>query len=211
MADWPPAKGVTTVHVSRESMAIALTGRVLIDAPAELVWDVLRNTAEWPKWGKTIVAGKITSQPQNTDLGSEKAAFLYHETAFTITMDVGTFGMMDFPQRISDFSPSGRPSGYVSQEMLGTDGSFYNGPKPVWRIAWVTEDPSLGDAWITERFNEIIDLGEGNGSEYRTWEGQSGPVAEMGKEKYGDLLTGMLQSISNELKHACETAVAAKT
>ena len=57
----------------------------------------------------------------------------------------------------------------------------------------------------TERFSEIIDLGDGKGCEYRTWECQGGVLAKTVKWLFQDTLRQKFREWCEDLKREAET------
>ena len=89
---------------------------------------------------------------------------------------------------VTDVSTPACPSGYVPKNTLESSGSFYPNLSKVYRIAWATNLEPVKLDIFTERFSEIIELGEGRGCEYGTWENQGGTLAREVKSVYGGLL-----------------------
>ena len=90
---------------------------------------------------------------------------------------------------VTDVSTPACRSGYVPKHVLDTDGSFFPDLGRVYRIAWATDLETVPLDIFTERFSEIVELGEGLGCEYRTWENEGGGLARQVKSKYGELLS----------------------
>ena len=90
--------------------------------------------------------------------------------------------------RVTDVSTPEAQSTYISTDVLEHDGSFAADLGKVHRIAWTVEGGFVARGLKTERFHEIIDLGEGKGCEVRTWECQGGVLARAVKYYYKNVL-----------------------
>ena len=110
-------------------------------------------------------------------------------------------------ENVTDFSTPGNPSTYVPRDVLVDDGSFYPDLEMLYRIAWITDGEIVGQGLYSERFNEIIELGEGCGVQYRTWELQCGPLAEFVRDAYGALLQERFEDWARDLKGESEVMV----
>ena len=111
---------------------------------------------------------------------------------------------MDAQQRVTDLSTPEEPSDYVARENLpAEDTSFVRDSTKVYRISWTTAGGFASRGLKTERFHDIIDLGE-QGCEVRTWESQGGILARAVKYYYKDLLMEKFQLWCDELKAEAE-------
>lgn len=92
--------------------------------------------------------------------------------------------------------------------MLKQDGSFGGDLDKVWRISWTGEEGwFVARGLRVERLNEIIELGEGKGCEYRTWECQGGLLAGTVKWLYQETLREKFERWCEELKGEVEKNV----
>ncbi|MDI1492326.1 MAG: hypothetical protein OHK93_003539 [Ramalina farinacea] len=190
---WPPPTGLTTINCPLNSTILSIHASTHIDAPAPLIWDTLRNTTTYPDWNLFCPAANITSQ-LNTNIPPN---ILSEGSSFTLTVainqtakDPATGKAVTAPsyEYVTDVSTPACPSGYVPKSILEGGGGFYPDLSKVYRIAWATNLEPVPLDIFTERFSEIVELGEGQGCEYRTWENQGGPLAEQVKSTYEDLL-----------------------
>ncbi|KAL9628111.1 MAG: hypothetical protein Q9204_006104 [Flavoplaca sp. TL-2023a] len=110
-------------------------------------------------------------------------------------------------EQVSDLSTPEHPSDYVPRDLLDNDGSFYPDLSTVYRIAWITDGDIVAQGLYTERFNEIVDMGEGCGVLYRTWELQCGPLAQVIKDAYEELLQDRFEDWANGSKAESEGIV----
>ena len=106
--------------------------------------------------------------------------------------------------RVTDVSTPENHSPYISNTVLQDDGSFQSHLDKVWRICWALEGSFLTRGLCAERCNEIIDLGEGKGCEYRTWECQGGVLAKMVKWLYQETLKERFGDWCEDLKREAE-------
>ena len=109
--------------------------------------------------------------------------------------------------RVTDLSTPENPSRYVSAEVLEHDSSFEKNMRRVYRVAWTTEGGFSARGLRSERFHEVIDLGE-EGCEVRTWECQGGMLARLVKSLYKDTLQAKFEIWCQELKAEAERQVA---
>ena len=175
LANWPPVNGPTTVLVNRTEAAISLNGSVSIDAPAAVVWPILRDISYYPDWFKFFADAEITSQPANLS-ESEDPSLLYFDTKFNVTVIAADNSTSLLPQAVSDYSTPNSTSSRVPQSLVD-DGTFYGNLSNLYRIAWITDQSIAGDSLKTERYTDIIITGN-NTSLLRTWELQAGPAAQ---------------------------------
>ena len=78
--------------------------------------------------------------------------------------------------RVSDVSTPEEPSTYLKEHGMQGDPSFTTDLRKVYRIAWKSEGGFVSRGLRTERFHEIIALGEDE-CEVRTWEIMGGVLA----------------------------------
>lgn len=107
--------------------------------------------------------------------------------------------------RVTDISTPEGPSDYIKQGKQDEEEKTYTLDfSKVYRISWTTEGGFVARGLRSERFHEIIDLGEGNGCEVRTWENQGGVLARAVKFYYKDVLMKKFQGWCEELKIEAE-------
>ncbi|KAL9033435.1 MAG: hypothetical protein Q9214_007520, partial [Letrouitia sp. 1 TL-2023] len=196
LALWPPANGLTTVLVPRNETTFSISASANINAPAPFVFNVIRNTTAYPDWNTFTPAANITSRSSNSSNSSPQdnsttAGLLALGDRFTYTVVLDPTQSQNTTQsfeRVTDYSTPDAPSSYVPPLLLEEDGSFYPNLSRVYRIAWGVSNPATPGQLVTERFSEVIDLGNRT-SEYRTWENLGGSLASVVQE----LLQGTLQ------------------
>ena len=201
---WPPKAGLSTHVVSSRTTILTISGSAIINAPPEIIFQTLRNTAGYPSWNTFCPTVTINSQPDTTS--DEERSLLSKDTVFTfhVAMDSNKANKLtDSQMRLTDFSTPTAPSSYLSEEEL-SQGSFEPDLSRVWRIAWTTCGGFVSRGLSAERFNEIIELGEGRGCLYRTWECQGGILARTVKWLYEKTLNEKFQLWCEDLKRACE-------
>ena len=202
---WPPSNGLSTRIVSRQDTILPIFARTEISAPASVIWSVLRDTSKYPSWNSFCPSVVIHSQPK--DVSEEESKLLHLNTSFTfnVVMDAAKPKKLTPTQlRISDISTPEKKSEYIPQDVLRDDGSFEADLDKVYRIAWTTEGGFVARGLRTERYHEIISLGEGKGCEVRTWESQGGVLAKVVKYYYKDVLKTKFEEWCADLKREAE-------
>ena len=190
--------------VPKSSIVFTIHGQTTITAPATLIWSVLRDTAAYPSWNSFCPDVIINGQPSNIRNGEHK--LLHKDTHFTFRVVMNSAkpnSKVDSAERVTDISTPEQPSSYVSEDTLKEDGSFESDLGRVWRIAWTTEGGFAARGLKAERFNEIIDLGDGR-CEYRSWECQGGLLARTVKWFYEKTLQERFGTWCEDLKRECE-------
>ena len=207
-AVWPPSNGLSTRIVSRQDTILPIFARSVISAPASVIWSVLRDTSNYPSWNSFCPSVIIHSQPNN--VYEEETKLLHLNTSFTfnVIMDATKPNKSTPTQlRITDISTPERKSNYVPQDVLRDDGSYEADLDKVHRIAWTTEGGFVARGLKSERFHEIISLGEGKGCEVRTWESQGGVLARVVKYYYKNVLKTKFEEWCADLKREAENRV----
>lgn len=146
----------------------------------------------------------INTQPPNTP--DTERNILHKDTQFTFRVVMNSAkpnSKVDSSQRVTDISTPEQQSSYVPDDILKEDGSFEPDLGRVWRIAWTTEGGFAARGLKAERFNEIIDLGDGR-CEYRSWECQGGLLARTVKWFYEKTLQEKFETWCEDLKRECE-------
>lgn len=166
--DWPPSKGLSTPTVPRSSAVFQLPASIRVNAPASRVFDHLLNVAEWPKWNTFVPSVKILEQPDKSGDQSRLrngTVFIEYVVMDSSKPDKTTeTGLV-----ISDLSTPQHPSEYIDAKTREEDPSYTADLTKVYRIAWKSQGGFVARGLRTERFHEIIVLGE-NECEVRTWE-----------------------------------------
>ena len=202
---WPPEGGLTTVIVPRASTILPIHARTTIAAPASLIWSILRDTSAYPTWNSFCPHVTIHSQPPNAPPAESSLLHLSTSFTFHVVMDSAKPSKVtDTQLRVTDVSTPKELSGYVPEDVLRGDGTFEGERGRVWRMAWTTEGGFVARGLRTERFHEIIVLGEGEECEVRTWECQGGILARAVKFYYKDVLMGKFGEWLGDLKREAE-------
>ena len=106
--------------------------------------------------------------------------------------------------RITDISTPEKQSSYVPKETLEDPNAGYESDlSKVYRVAWKGEGGYQARGLRTERFHEVVVLGE-NECEVKTWELMGGLIAKTVKWWYGKLLQERFVDWVSELKGFCE-------
>lgn len=106
--------------------------------------------------------------------------------------------------RVSDISTPSKQSDYVPVSLL-EDATFTADLSSVYRVAWTTEGGFVARGLRSERFHEVIVLGEE--CEVRSWECLGGVLARTVKWFYGDTLTEKFGVWMRDLKAVCEKRI----
>jgi polyketide cyclase/dehydrase/lipid transport protein len=203
---WPPSNGLTTIVVPRENAIVTTAYSCRVAAPASLVFDVVRNVADYPSWNTFIPRVTIHSQPEGVASDSK---FLVKGTSLTFhcVMDSNKPTKETLTQlRVTDMSTPEKQSDYVPRDVLDKDGTFTSDLGKVYRISWGVEGGFVARGLHTERFHEVIVLGE-NECEVRTWEQQGGILARTVKWFYDKTLNEKFKEWCDGLKKFSEEKV----
>lgn len=185
---WPPKNGLSTHIVSRGDTILPIHARIVISAPASVIWSVLLDTSSYSSWNSFCPSVTIRSQPNN--IPEAEAHVLHLNTSFTfnVIMDASKPSKVTPTQlRVTDISTPQKPSNYIPPDVLGGDGTFEADLQKLYRIAWTTEGGFVARGLKSERFHKIIVL-EDDRCEVRTWECQGGVLARAVKYYYKDVL-----------------------
>lgn len=128
----------------------------------------------------------IRSQP---DDASTCNSILQRDTRFTlhVIMDASKPSKVtDTLLRVTDLSTPEKRSDYVSASLL-QDPTFTKDLARIYRVAWSAEGGLMERGLRSERFHEVIVLGERE-CEVRTWECLGGLLARTVKWFYGETL-----------------------
>jgi hypothetical protein len=110
----------------------------------------------------------------------------------------------DTQLRVTDISTPEEPSRYIPQEVLDSEEAYASDLGKVYRIVWTTEGNFVAMGLKTERFHEIIPLGDGDECQVRTWECQGGILARAVKFYYKDVLKTKFEEWCEDLKREAE-------
>jgi hypothetical protein len=204
---WPPSEGLTTIIVPRDHAIVTTSYSSRVSAPASLVFDVVCNIADYPSWNTFIPRASIHSQPEGVPSDSQ---ILVKDTSLTF------YAVMDSKKpnkesptqlRVTDMSTPSKQTDYVPRDILDKDSTFTSDLGSVYRISWGVEGGFVARGLKTERFHEVIVLGE-NECEVRTWECQGGILARTVKwffdktldEKFKDWCDGLKKFSEEKVK-----------
>lgn len=200
---WPPSSGLTTIIVPRESVILPTHASIEINAPASLVWAVLVNMKKYSNWNSFCPKVTIRSQPQGIDSDDPNlhtgTSFIFH-----VVMDSKKpTSYTDTQLRVLDVSTPEQPSTYIPQTTLESEPSFSSDLSKLYRVSWTTEGGFVARGLKSERFHEIIIIGE-NSCSVRTWECQGGSLARAVKWMYKDTLKQKFADWCEDLKQESE-------
>jgi len=105
--------------------------------------------------------------------------------------------------RVSDVSTPEEPSTYLEEHGIQDDPSFTADSGKVYRISWKSEGGFVSRGLRTERFHEIIVLGEEE-CEVRTWEIMGGILAYTVKWMFKETLMKWFGVWCEDLKKEAE-------
>jgi Polyketide cyclase / dehydrase and lipid transport len=193
--------------VPRESTILPTSASTTISAPASLVWSVLLDTSQYPNWNSFCPRVTIHSQPPNVDK-TDPNLRLNTSLTFHVVMDNAKPGKVtDTQLRVTDISTPEAPSGYIPQDVLDGEEAYSSDLGKIYRIAWTTEGSFVARGLKTERFHEIIPLGDGRECEVRTWECQGGILARAVKFYFKDVLKRKFAEWCEDLKRESERSL----
>ena len=69
---WPPANGLTTINCPRNVTVLSVYASTQIYAPANIIWNTLRNTTAFPGWNTFTPAVTITKHPNGNEFPKAK-------------------------------------------------------------------------------------------------------------------------------------------
>lgn len=201
-SSWPPPSGLTTPTVPRQNANLTSSAIIRIQAPASTVFDVVCDTANYDKWNTWIPRVTIQSQPEdatNSKRLQTGTLFTYH-----VIMDPKRpTKETDTSLRVTDTSIPAQTSEYVPKSVLEEDESYSADLSNLYRISWKSEGGFANRGLSSERFHEIIILGE-NECEVRTWENQGGLLAHTVRWLYKNTLMEKFQLWCDDLKKYSE-------
>ena len=205
---WPPPQGSTsglsTPTVPRKDVILPLASSTRISAPASTVFANILDTSTYLQWSSFVPKVSIHSQPSSVDRASK---ILHKDTLFTfhVILDQKKPDKESPTKlRITDISTPDEQSDYVPRDVLEDPQSGYESNLgKVYRVAWKGEGGYQARGLRTERFHEVIVLGE-NECEVRTWELMGGLIARTVKWMYGKTLQERFGDWCRELKWFCE-------
>lgn len=207
---WPPPSGkLSTPTLPASETTFTIIGTTTIQAPASKVFAVTRDISKYGEWNSFCPTVTIQSQPE--DAGNP--AILHVGTFFTFgaVMDSSKPNKVnDTALQVSDISTPDHPSSYIPSATLEQDETYTSDLSKIYRIAWKSAPGLITLGVRTERFHEIIVLGE-NECEVRTWENMAGPLAYVVKWMYQKTLDAKFQDWCDDLKKYCEKGLQQNT
>ncbi|KAK5679330.1 hypothetical protein LTS10_008145 [Elasticomyces elasticus] len=196
---WPPTAGLSTVNVPRKDGILPVHASIRINAPAPDVFAALLNVSDYGKWN--TFCPEVTIRDQNAQKLQSDTPFTFYVVMNSSKPDSKT----ETGLRVSDISTPSSPSSYVPQSTLETDGSWTADLQKVYRVAWKSEGGFVAKGLRSERFHEVIVLGEKE-CEVRTWEVMGGVLAHTVKWMYKQTLMDKFELWCKDLKKYCERA-----
>jgi hypothetical protein len=200
---WPP-KSLGTVAVPAKDAYFTSAAVNRVNAPASVVFDVVRNVGDYSKWNTWIPTVDIESQPDGVAADSQRLE-LGTEFVFHVVMDANKpNSITDLKLVIRDIStPDKQSSSYVTPEIRENDPSFEKDLSKLYRIQWKTNGGFVARGLMAERFHEIIVISETE-CEVRSWEAQGGILARTVKFLYSKTLAAKFQKWNDELQKRSE-------
>lgn len=207
-ATWPPPAGLTTNVVPRKDAVFQIVSCTHIAAPAATVFEAVLRIDEYQKWNTWVPNAHIISQEPSDDssVDSNDRSRMRKGTTmnFAVIMDAKKpEKTTDTGLKVTDISTPEAPSEYISKEVLENDGSFTADLSKVYRVAWTTNGGFVARGLKSERFHEVIVVGE-NECEVRTWEVMGGVLAYTVKWMFQATLRQKFDLWVSDLKKWCE-------
>lgn len=202
---WPPAAGLATPNVPASEAIITTYASAKIYAPASVVFESVRNVWKYGAWNTFCPKVTIHTQPDGVDDFSK----LHVGTEFTfhVVMDAKQPNVSNnVKMKVTDISTPDKKSEYFSTYVGAYDKSCTQDLRKVYRISWKAQGSGML-GWRTERFHEIIVLGD-HECEVRTWENQSGTLARTASWYYKKTLQEKFRGWCQDLKKFCERSEA---
>ena len=206
LSPWPPANGLNTIRVPRDQNVFTPSATSNINAPADLIFRIIRNTTSYPDWNTFTPRAVITKSPQGRNKPKNQKAFLFtgDEFTFDVVLNPDTPEVVTNSfEKVFDISTPKAPSPYVPKKLLRNDGSWYPDLQKVYRASWGDVNPATATQLVTERFSEVIEVGKAK-SVYRTWENFGGPFAPAVQASVGDILEDRFEDYAREIKAYAE-------
>ncbi|KAL1798069.1 hypothetical protein ACET3X_004675 [Alternaria dauci] len=206
-ASWPPANGLTSKIVPRESAILQIGYSTVVRAPAPLVFDTILRAADYPKWNTWVPCAEILTQPSSPeglqDGDAKDRMTIGCTMRFTVVMNADKPNNVTLtPLKVVDICTPSSPTSYLSPELL-QDPVFTADLSKVYRVSWTGNGGMYAFGMKLERFHEVIVTGE-NECEVRTWEIMSGMLSRVVKLMYEDTLKSKLGVWCEDLKKYCE-------
>lgn len=201
-SSWPPAAGLSTANVPLKEAVLTTSASLRINAPAAAVFDAVCDVGRYGEWN--TFCPKVTIHEQPND--AEDSSKLHIGTLFTfhVVMDSNKpTKATDTSLIITDISTPAHPSSYIPISVLESDQTYTADLSTVYRISWRVEGSFVSRGLRTERFHEVITLGE-NECEVRTWENQGGLLARTVRWLYKQTLDEKFLLWCTDLKKHCE-------
>ncbi|KAK4500941.1 hypothetical protein PRZ48_009133 [Zasmidium cellare] len=211
---WPPASGLCSPTVPSKDAVFQTSATARINAPAAQVFEAVLKIDDYKNWNSFVPEVRVIKQPQNdTNLSAEQQ----HDDVNDLSrMRVGTimhfFVVMDSAKpnkttqtelQVTDISTPDRPSEYIDAETREKEPSYTSDLNKVYRVSWKQHGGFASKGLKTERFHEIIVVGE-NECELRTWEVYGGVLAYTVKWMFQKTLDAKFRLWSEDLKKYCE-------
>jgi len=209
-SSWPPAEGLSTPTVHRKDATFATSASVHINAPAALVFDAVLTLSDYPKWNNFVPEAKIVVQPQGGPVDFDRLQIGTIFDFYVVMNSAKPNSRTQTGLMVSDMSTPDKSSDYLAKANLDQDPSFTSDLSKVYRVSWAQHGGFASKGLKTERFHEIIILGDGSECEVRTWEVYGGLLARTVKWLYQSTLNDKFRLWSDDLKKYVESEKAAK-
>ena len=196
---WPPKDGLTTVNVPRKDAILTVSASTRISSPAASVFSALLHVAEYEHWNSFCPRVTFPPEAGKTDVLQNGAVFTLHVIMDAAKPDKDTPTQL----KVSDISTPSQPSDYISHDVREHEATYTLDLQNVYRIAWKCEGGFVSRGLKTERFHEVIVMGDQE-CEVRTWENQGGVLAHTVKWMYKQTLKEKFALWCKDLKMHCE-------
>ncbi|EME38057.1 hypothetical protein DOTSEDRAFT_57656 [Dothistroma septosporum NZE10] len=214
---WPPAAGLCSPTVPRQDAVFQSSGTCRINAPAALVFENVLRLDKYENWNSFVPEARIvsnrSSRPGPDLTPDEQAAEAVDDNFshmkkgaimhfFVIMNSAKPKNTTQTELQVTDISTPDKPSDYLDAEAL-KDPAYTSDLSKVYRISWKSHGGFVSRGLKTERFHEIIVLGE-NECELRTWEVYGGVLAHTVKWMYQKTLNAKFQLWADDLRKYSE-------
>ncbi|KAK4615469.1 hypothetical protein CLAFUW4_10576 [Fulvia fulva] len=210
---WPPAAGLCSPTVPRQDAVFQSSGSCRINAPAALVFENVLRIQDYEKWNSFVPEARIVKQQfsrpdlspdeqaaEASDFSHMKKDCIMHFSAVMNSAKPENKNQIEL--LVTDISTPDKPSDYLDAETL-TDPAYTSDLSKLYRISWKSHGGFVTKGLRTERFHEIIVLGE-NECEVRTWEVYGAVLAYTVKWMYQKTLNEKFQLWADDLKKYSE-------
>lgn len=211
---WPPSSGLGTPTVPHKDRVFQVSATTKINAPAAHVFEAVLKVGDYKDWNTFCPEVRILKQPPSApDAPSENEPDDVNDSSrmrvgtimqFMVIMDAGKPNKTTPTElEVTDISTPEKPTEYIDAGTREKEPSYTADLSKVYRVSWKSHGGFVSRGLRTERFHEIIVLGE-NECEMRTWEVMGGMLAYTVKWTFQKTLDEKFRLWGDDLKKYCE-------